>query len=349
MVAVLAVAAVLSTGAAIAATRAPVRPSLAPVTPEALLASVIRAGGERHPVSGMLASHVALGLPSLPDEGQGQTTGGLAEILSYVNGDHRVRAWQSRDGVRIAELLPSAEISYTLNRREAWVWDSDQFTAYRFGPIPAGMNPLDTGPSAALSMLNLDSLARSILAAVAPTTAVSVGEPIRVAGRDAYALVLTPRTPDTLVGRIELDVDASTRIPLRAAVYARGAGDPALSIGYTRVSFAPIDPATYDFTPPTGAKVERVGAGRIGDRQRSGLRYGVSDVRTFGTAWSSVLAIRTSASSRSVASGGVDVASLLPISGPLFSVRMVERGDHAWLLIGAVPQSRLAAVGAGLS
>ena len=35
---------------------------------------------------------------------------------------------------------------------------------------------------------------------------------------------------------------------------------------------------------------------------------------------------------------------LLPFSGSLFSVRLVDRGDHAWLVGGFVPQSALIAM-----
>ena len=32
---------------------------------------------------------------------------------------------------------------------------------------------------------------------------------------------------------------------------------------------------------------------------------------------------------------------MFPYSGPLFSVRFVERGDHSWIVAGFVPQSAL--------
>ena len=44
---------------------------------------------------------------------------------------------------------------------------------------------------------------------------------------------------------------------------------------------------------------------------------------------------------QSAAGQGVDPLSFLPFSGPLFSVRLAVRGDHAWVLAGAVPQSAL--------
>ncbi len=38
---------------------------------------------------------------------------------------------------------------------------------------------------------------------------------------------------------------------------------------------------------------------------------------------------------------GFDPTALLPLSGPLLSIRLVDRTDHGWLLYGLVPQSAL--------
>ena len=39
-----------------------------------------------------------------------------------------------------------------------------------------------------------------------------------------------------------------------------------------------------------------------------------------------------------------EIAKLLPYSGPLLSVRLLDRGRHGWLLAGMVPQPALARV-----
>ena len=69
-------------------------------------------------------------------------------------------------------------------------------------------------------------LARRALAAIDPTTRVTVAGSTSIAGRDAYVLSLEPRTNATLVGRVELYVDASRWLPLGGAVFARGAPRP---------------------------------------------------------------------------------------------------------------------------
>jgi hypothetical protein len=328
-------------------------PSLPSVAPERLLGSAIRAVASHRPVSGRLLAHVDLGLPSLPDEGPRASNGGLGALFEAISGDHRVRVWRSADGLRIAELLSAAEVSLTVSREagraDAWAWDSRSFTAIHLGPSPAPPAP----PSPA-ALLDPFALARQLLASVGPSTRVGLGGTARVAGRNAYVLRIEPRTSATLIGRIDVSIDAATRIPLRVAVFARGAGSPALSLGFVSVSFDPIDRAIYRFVPPPGATVTDVGrvaapAERAG-AEGSGRGEGLGEhVRILRSDWTTVLAYRLP-NSAVVADQGeaTDLRGLLPFSGPLFSARLVDRGDHAWLLLGAVPQSGLIAAAPGL-
>src|SRR2546426_227734 len=87
------------------------------------------------------------------------------------------------------------------------------------GPGPPRLGPnVGTGrgsdevpgpsPGTALELADPLTLARRALRAITPTTSVTVEPDARVAGRPAYALVLRPRTPSTLVGRVEVDIDA---------------------------------------------------------------------------------------------------------------------------------------------
>jgi hypothetical protein len=208
-------------------------------------------------------------------------------------------------------------------------------------------------------MIDPTELARRALEAIAPSTSVAVSTTARVAGRPAYVLTLEPRTPATLVGRIEIDVDAEQGVPLRVAVYARDRTAPSLWAEFTSVGFGPIDPGVYRFSPPPGATVrdlastaleataeqggQPMGEPQSGEVGESG-EYGPA-VRTFGTGWATVVAVQTpSVRDLRRAAGGIDLSQLLPLSSPLLSVRLVDRGDHGWLVYGAVPQDALAAV-----
>ena len=365
-------AGILASGAvAIAATQVTTPVHLAPIATDQLIASTLRAIADGKPISGHVSAHVDLGLPSLPIGDIPNLPAGAAGILASLSGDHKLRVWRSADGLRVTELLPTSERSLFVNKSAAWFWDFSSFTAYVVRR-PAGAR---NEPSPSIDPM---AIAREALESVTPSTAVTVGPSVSVAGRPAYALNLEPRTAATLVRRVEIDIDATQRLPLRIAVYARGRTAAPLSLSFTQASFARIDPATFRFSPPPGAKVRNISqsghAGGSGYASSSGgasgggygsgsatmpalaatqgplkithpLEQGQGLPRVFGSGWAAVVAIRTPAISElRMKAAGFDFTQFLPFSGPLFSIRLVDRGDHGWLIYGLVPQSALTAV-----
>jgi outer membrane lipoprotein-sorting protein len=379
-IAVVVVAGVLLVSTAALAGGARSSPQLAPVSAERLVANVIHTVSADPPISGSMTAHFDIGLPDFPDEGPATPTGPAALIASF-SGDHRLRVWHSRDGARLSDLLPTAERSIIVSRTQAWLWDSSSMTAVRLG---AGADPAAAAAARkAASMIDPVQLAHQALAAIDPSTRVSVAGSTTIAGRDAYVLSLEPRTSATLVGRVELYVDASRWLPLGGAVFARGASSPALSARFTTVSFGSIDPAVYRFTPPQGAKVitprglmhgaagncpppmecptappapttgyAPPSGGSTPEVPPPGRQLSSSDVRTFGSGWATIVAVRAPTLQQlEQATSGAGLAAvpkLLPFSGPLFSVQLAERADHAWLLFGAVPPSTLQRASADL-
>jgi hypothetical protein len=344
------IAAAAVAGATVAAHSDPV-PDLPPIGADELVASMIDRVATPGPVSGLLSTHVDIGLPSLP-AGAPPPEDTTMRAIDAVNGDRRVRLWASNDGVRLALLLPTSELGWFLSRSggrtEAWAWDSQTFTAVHAGPIDDHHADVSGGPASVGHLVDPLELARRSLQAIAPTTRVEVGESLRIAGRDAYRLVLEPQTDDTLVGRIEIGVDAERRIPLGAAVFARGAGSPALSVAFSSISFEPIAPSTYRFSPPEGATVREVGdlsgwpvdlpPPPWGRPDPGSADSDAEQIRVFGRGWASVVAIPIPPTEL----GGLE--GLLPFSGSLFSLRLVDRVGGGWLLVGAVSQVRLASL-----
>ena len=338
----LAVLAAAIGAAVLASTRSSATPDLPSTAPRALVASVLRAAAKHVPVHGTARTHVDLGLPQLPASDVGAPATGPLSALQELSGDHTLRVWASADGVRVAELLPAAERAVFATKGSLWLWNSDDLTAYRVTP-PARSSSRDTGMQTAAN-LTPGQLAAKALRAIRPSTAVSVEQPTMVAGRPAYALVLEPRTGATLVGRVEMDVDAATRVPIRVAVTPRGGSTPALTTSYASVSFDPIDPSTFRFTPPPGAKVKSISLPNHESGSVPGAPRFRPRVRTFGRGWSEVVAVRVPAALLMKSRQLVEVTKLLPYSGPLASARLVDRGRYEWLLAGLVPQQRLAAI-----
>ncbi len=333
-------------------------PSLPSIPAQRLIAASVSALARPRPVSGEVTARLDLGLPSLPQVGP--QPDGLAGLLSGLAGEQRIRVWASADGLRVEQLLPQAERALYVNRQGAWAWDSDGYTATHLAEFP---EPFESVPpsigsqaegSQLLQLADPMTLARMALDAVSPTTIVAVASSVRMAGRACYVLSLTPRQAGTLIGRVEVAIDAATHLPLSVSVFAKGARAASVSVAFGSVSFGAIDPSVYEFTPPPGATVMQPSqhglAGGIRPGETGGRAALASSVRVFGAGWATAVAIRLpSAQSNADLGDGVTLQSLLPFSGPLFSARLAARPGHAWLLFGAVPQSALAAAESSLS
>ncbi|KZX20027.1 LolA family protein [Rathayibacter tanaceti] len=144
-------------------------------------------------------------------------------------------------------------------------------------------------------MLTPSAAAERLLSSIDPTTSVAVGSDVRVAGRDAYELVLTPRDSTTLVGSATVSVDGETGLPLGVAVTARGATAPAFSIAYTSIDLSTPDASLFSFTPPAGAEVIEQGAPEQGTTDAptpapdAPVDTNREDVTTTGTGWGTIV------------------------------------------------------------
>jgi hypothetical protein len=114
------------------------------------------------------------------------------------------------------------------------------------------------GSSAIVGAPTPELSARQILAAIGPSTVVSVQRNVMVAGQPAYQLSLVPKTARSLVGRVTIAVAATGYFPLRVQVFARGAASPAFSVGYTSLTLGRPAASNFAFTPPAGATVKTV-------------------------------------------------------------------------------------------
>jgi outer membrane lipoprotein-sorting protein len=240
--------AVLAIGVGVATTTAGAAPALPARSAADLLAAVSQAA--KQPFSGTVVETARLGLPALPDAGSGTSL----SLQSLVTGSHTARVWYgSIDKVRVSLIGNLAESDVIRNGRDVWVWSSSGNTADH-SVLPAG----EAGTGSA-SPLPLDprTAAAQALAAIDPTTAVTVDGTSQVAGRPAYELVLSPRASGSLVSQVRLALDQQTSVPLRVQVIAKGGTEPAFETGFTAVQFDRPADSVFAFTPPPGAKVSQ--------------------------------------------------------------------------------------------
>jgi outer membrane lipoprotein-sorting protein len=351
MVVVGALAAVLGLGVAgvIAAAGAPSL-DLPAVSSSSLLVSAVRAAESGQPVSGSVTTHVDLGLPELPGASAADPSG----VAAFL-GDQRFKVWHSSDGARVAQLLPFAERAVIAGRSGLWTWNSVTATAVHTPLDPSVVRsaardvPRSLGDPVALAGKLLDAVSREADVRVAP--------PADVAGRAAYVLRVTPTSATTKIGTIEVAIDAETRIPLRVQVFGRGQVSAAIDVGFRSVSFDPIDPTMFEFSPPPGTTVRQGtlppalsdsggGDSASGDSQSGDPPSGASangaaqQPHVYGRGFDLVVAIP-------VADPG-QLRPFLPFEGPLGSAALVHASDGSWLVAGPVPPNALSAAASKL-
>ena len=245
--------------------------ALAPLpdkTPAEVLA--MAANHQVHALSGKIDQDSELGLPQLP-RGSATSGPGATTFLELLGSSHTARVYADGPSkVRVQVMDELAERDFVRNGSEAWLYNSRDNTAThvtglemlkRHGmkhddgtrqgsPTPGAPTPEAPTPEA---------LAQRLLAAADSSSTVVLGPEVRIAGRSAYQLVLTPKTGNTLVASAAVYVDGETGLPLGAEVKARNQQEPAFKVAFTELTLSAPDAARFQFTPPEGAKVEEIG------------------------------------------------------------------------------------------
>ncbi len=352
-------------------------PDLPPTTAGQLLADV--ASAQELPFSGTVEHTSDLGLPELP---QGQGAGG-GDLVGLLTGTTTLRVWSDGEQRQRLALLGSfSETDVVRDGTDAWVWRSDERTAVH-AELPsqeqleaARGSAGDEGADAPMPGATPAEAAQRALAALDPTTEVLLDGTTTVAGRDAYDLVLRPRSTISLVGEVRLAVDAETSYPLSVQVTARGASDPALRTAFTDLSYAVPDDDVFAFTPPDGAEVREApslgaamaegsvpegrhgassgwtGEGPVSSSGRGSAPEGAAPT-VVGEGWDAVAVLRGAAGGLTGGAGDVGAGQALldaaqPVSGEYGSGRALQTAlvsvlalDDGRVLVGAVPTSVL--------
>ena len=324
-------------------------PGLPPRTPAQLLAQV--GDSVTPPLTGTVVETTSLGLPSLPGSAN------PASIASLLTGSHTIRVWYA--GPRHFRLAVPESLSETdaiADGTTAWLWESTTNSVTEY-TLPAHQQAPMTAPTSA--PLTPQQAAQQVLAAVGKTTTVRVDSNVTVAGRPAYQLVLAPKDSRSLVGQVQIAIDARNGVPLRLQVYARDASSPAFQVGYTAIQFVTPAPADLTFSPPRGAKVSHE---NLGSQQASGSSQ-PADTSTIGSGWLTVLDLPSAGLTAPSSSGSApgyggsgDSAAVLnallgsarSVSGAWGSGRLLQTSlvsvlitDSGRMFIGAVQPSVL--------
>lgn len=231
-------------------------------------------------MSGTLEQASELGLPDLEglmgdtDDAPDAAASGarLEDVFALLTGSHTANVFLDgeRGRVQVLDRLGERNVYVDGEAGEAWFVDSETQTATRFAMTgdreafaaevearydqkraEAEARAQETGQA----LPTPDRLLDEVLDRLDETTRASVGSDGLVAGREAYELVLEPRSEGSLVGEMRFAIDGETGIALAASVTARGASEPAFRVGLTEVSFEAPDASLLAFAPAEGIAV----------------------------------------------------------------------------------------------
>ncbi|MCL6301392.1 LolA family protein [Streptomyces kronopolitis] len=365
-------------------------PDLPKISAQDLIAKMAKSDVQQ--LSGTVKVTTDLGLPSLPGGaggagafGGGQGGGGgsaapQSKLMELASGTHTLRvASDGPEKQRVSILDKAAEYSLVHNGNEVWGYDSGSNTAFHHtapGSAAHGKRQAPEEVPPGLKNATPQDLAKRALQAAGDTTSVTVDGTAKVAGRDAYQLLIKPKQSASTVGSIRVAVDAEKGVPLKFTLTPKSGGAAAVDVGYTSVDFAKPAASTFSFTPPKGAKVVdggaadakahrphgKGGAASEGMKAPEGMKAAqdMGGMNVLGKGWTSIATVKGEGSglpsgkdtSKGKGAAGGPAAFLDSIgdtvhgsfgSGKVFSTRLVNAlvTDKGTLYVGAVDKQAL--------
>ncbi len=344
-----------------AAVAVPLSAGAAPTLPEKSAADILAsiAGSSGAVYSGSVSQTSSLGLPEIPSTGSGGSGGDdLSGALELLTGSHDLRVFVGGpERSRVQVLDTFAERNIIRDGDDVWTYDSKSNEATHVSLTDhegSGSDDAGTPPTPV-------DVANRLLTSDDRTSDVAVDENVRIAGRSAYRVTITPRTDATLVGSASISVDAETGLPLRVEIDARGQNDPAFEVTFTSIDFSAPDAGLFAFSPPAGATVDEIDPTKLRhDGSSLSDEPELTAPTTTGEGWATIAEIPAaewaaqldaSEASPDGGSGPGDATGMLdelttPVAGgralqtALVSVLLTDDGR---VLVGAVPVDALVA------
>ncbi|MFE5791956.1 outer membrane lipoprotein carrier protein LolA [Streptomyces sp. NPDC056503] len=233
-------------------------PDLPEITAQQLVEKI--AASDTQTLSGTFRISTDLGLPAfdgllggLAGSGEGGegTADPAAQLTKLVSGTHTLKiAADGPERQKLTLLDGKEQYSLVHDGDEVWAYDSRSNRVFHEkGVEDGGEAPRKEIPA------DPKALADEVLKAAGDTTSITVGGTAKVAGRDAYRLVVEPKQQGSTVESITIAVDAATGTPLKFTLASTSGGKPVVDAGFTKVDFGRPAASEFDFTVPKGAEV----------------------------------------------------------------------------------------------
>ncbi|MFY0509807.1 LolA family protein [Streptomyces anulatus] len=291
-------------------------PDLPKISAQQLIENIAASDAEQ--LSGTFKISTDLGLPLdglagslVPGGAGGDEDAGAAapqdKLMELTSGTHTLRvAADGPERQKLSILGDASEYSLIHNQGEVWAYDSKSDEVYH-AEAPEGRGagklvekaPKDRKGASATPK----EFAEQALAAAGDTTSVTVDGTARVAGRDAYQLLIKPKQSGSTIGSVRIAVDAETGVPLKFTLSAASGGKAVVDAGFTKVDFSRPAASTFAFTPPKGAKVTEADELETGKDEHGAVQEalpgqlaeldGFEGFNVIGEGWTSIAEIRT--------------------------------------------------------
>lgn len=270
---------------------------------------------------------------------------------------------------KLTLLDGSDEYSLIHNGDDVWAYDSKSKEVFH-EKAPADAGPKDA-PKAELPGTP-KQLADEVLKAAGDTTSITVDGTAKVAGRDAYQLVIKPKQAGSTVESVKIAVDAANGTPLKFTLASVEGGKPVVDAGFTKVDFSKPAASDFTFKAPEGAKVTEGGAEKAAGEKDGpfdgplpegleeafggfgpGAGAGKGDVNVIGEGWTAIAKIDTGAPAPKTDEAPKEIQGLLGSfgdkvtgkfgSGTVFKTKIVNAllTDDGKVYVGAVTKDAL--------
>ena len=182
----------------------------------------------------------------------------FTDAISLLAGTDTIRVYASEEGFRAQILDPMSQRDVLVTDEAVYSYNAKTNTVLtRETDIEIDREKLSEYSSQMeLDLSNPDQVADYLLEQAEGKASIAVGDDHRVAGRDAYRLVITPLSDVSLIERIDVSVDAETGLGLAVQVYSTEQSEVALEVAFEDISYDTPDASIFAFTPPPGATVE---------------------------------------------------------------------------------------------
>ncbi|MEU2022398.1 DUF2092 domain-containing protein [Streptomyces sp. NPDC016469] len=357
-------------------------PDLPKITAQELIEKI--AASDTEQFSGTVKISTDLGIPSMGGLAgsflSGAAGGGdggkdtssadpQTKLTELASGTHTLRvAADGPDKQRLSVLDKASEYSLIHNGDEVWAYDSGSHAVYHAegrGEAPHGKDR--AAPEGVPSTPK--ELAEEALKAADGTTSVTVDGTARIAGRDAYRLVLKPEQKGSTIGSVTVAVDAENGVPLKFTLQPSSGGKAVVDAGFTSVDFGKPAASSFAFTPPKGAKVTEADDADGHEKEaREAAEKARDDLGTFegegapkiiGKGWNSIAEFRTPGGAALPSEASKDVPAEAQQfldalgdkvsgkfgSGTVFKTRLINAlmTDDGRVYVGAVTKDALVA------